>query len=337
MNKVALVTGSSGFIGFHLSMLLLSNNWKVVGIDSMSNYYDINLKKNRLKKLLQNSRFHNYEGLIQNDEILEDIFTNHKPDIIIHLAAQAGVRYSIDFPSTYVDSNLIGTFKILELSRKYKPKHLLIASTSSVYSGNIEMPLDENKKTSTPVSFYAATKKSNEVMAHSYSHLFKIPTTIFRFFTVYGPWGRPDMALFKFTKNILLDRPIDVYNNGNMKRDFTYVKDLVEAIKLLITAIPLEHHKRNHVFKNDSISTLAPYRIVNIGNSKPVNLLDYIEELEKVLGKKSKKNFLGMQDGDVKETHSNASLLRELIGFSPQTTIKEGIVEFVKWYKSYYK
>ena len=315
---------------------MLSCDWKVVGLDSMSDYYDVNLKKDRLEKLNENSDFNNYEGLVQNSTLLDDIFSKYNPSVVIHLAAQAGVRQSIDQPFSYVESNLIGTFQILEMARKYNPKHLLIASSSSVYGSNKNMPLDENQRTSTPMSFYAATKKSNEIMAHSYSHLFNIPTTIFRFFTVYGPWGRPDMAYFKFTKNILLDKPIDVYNNGNMIRDFTYISDLVRSIYLLIPKMPNIVKKRKESIKNDSISDVAPFRVVNIGNSQPVNLLDYINELERALGKNAKKNFLGMQDGDIHKTHSNIDLLEALTGFSPKTTLHEGISKFVKWYKSYY-
>lgn len=330
------MTGSSGFIGFHLSNFLLSSNWEVVGLDSMNDYYDVNLKKARLKILQKNHHFHNYTGLVQDEKLLGEIFSKYKPSYVIHLAAQAGVRYSIDNPHSYVDTNLIGTFKILEMARKYNPKHLLIASTSSVYGSNKDFPLDENQKTSSPMSLYAATKLSNEVMAHSYSHLFKIPTTIFRFFTVYGPWGRPDMALFKFTKNILSNIPIDIYNNGNMIRDFTYVDDLVKAIYLLISRKPEQVNNRNNMLKNDNLSQVAPFRIVNIGNSNPVNLLDFIKELENILGKDSKKNFLGMQDGDIQTTHSNIKLLKALTGFEPKTNINEGISHFVKWYKFYY-
>ncbi|MDB9872198.1 GDP-mannose 4,6-dehydratase [Alphaproteobacteria bacterium] len=336
IHKIALVTGSAGFVGFHLTNFLLSFGWKVIGLDAMTDYYDVNLKKDRLKLLYKNSNFFSYKGLVQDQKLLDEIYLKHEPNIIIHLAAQAGVRYSIENPTSYVESNLIGTFQILEMARKYQPDHFLMASTSSVYGGNEDMPLHENQKCDTQMSFYAATKKSNEVMAHSYSHLFNIPTTIFRFFTVYGPWGRPDMALFKFTKNILSDKPIDVYNKGNMRRDFTYILDLVEAIYLLTSVIPLKVKERKDVIKNDSISNVAPFRIVNIGSSQPINLLDYIKELEKVLGKESKKNFLGMQDGDIKETHSNVDLLESLTGFRPKINVPEGIAEFVRWYKSYY-
>ena len=302
----------------------------------MTDYYDVNLKKARQKLLNKNKNYYNYVGFIQDQTLLEKIFSIHKPNIIIHLAAQAGVRYSIDNPISYVEANLIGTFQILEMARKYRPDHLLIASTSSVYGSNNNLSFNENEKSDTPMSFYAATKKSNEVMAHSYSHLFNIPTTMFRFFTVYGPWGRPDMALFEFTKNILSGKPINVFNNGNMRRDFTYVLDLVKAIHLLTLKTPLKVEKRINIIENDSISNVAPYRIVNIGSSKPTNLLDYIKELETVLGKTSKKKFLGMQDGDIKETHSNIDLLVSLTGFRPSTPLREGIIEFVRWYKSYY-
>ncbi len=302
----------------------------------MTDHYDVNLKKARQKLLCENSNFYNYDGLIQNRELLNQIYSYHKPNIIIHLAAQAGVRYSIENPISYVESNLIGTFHILELARKYKPDHLLMASTSSVYGSNKDMPLRETQKCDTSMSFYAATKKSNEAMAHSYSHLYAVPITMFRFFTVYGPWGRPDMALFKFTKNILLGKRIDVYNKGNMFRDFTYVDDLVKAIFLLISKIPMKTNERKSTIKNDSISDVAPFRIVNIGNSQPINLLDYIKVLEKILGKEAKKNYLGMQDGDVYKTHSNIDLLKTLTGFEPKTTMHEGISQFVKWYKSFY-
>ena len=302
----------------------------------MTKYYDVNLKKDRHSILEKSPKFTGYESFLKDTKLLNEICENYKPKIIIHLAAQAGVRYSIENPASYVESNLIGTFNILELVRKYKPDHLLMASTSSVYGSNKEMPLHENQKSDTPISFYAATKKSNEVMAHSYSHLYDIPITLFRFFTVYGPWGRPDMALFKFTRNMLLGKSIDIYNKGNMVRDFTYISDLVQAIYLLKNKVPMEINKRSNIIKNDTLSDAAPFRIVNIGNSKPIKLIDFITELEKVLGIIAKKNFLEMQDGDVYKTHSNVSLLRELTGFYPKTNINEGIKKFVKWYKSYY-
>ena len=302
----------------------------------MNNYYEVTLKEARLEKLKKNLNFKFYKGLVQNKELLEDIFFENNPNIVIHLAAQAGVRYSIENPLSYAETNLMGTFQILEMAKKYNPDHLLIASTSSVYGNNPTMPLSETQKTNAPISFYAATKKSNEVMAHSYSHLYSIPTTLFRFFTVYGPWGRPDMAYFKFTRNIFLNKPINVFNKGNMLRDFTYITDIVDAIYLLISKIPLYPTKRNENIKNDSISDFAPFRIVNIGNSEPVNLMSYIAELEKVIGKVAKKNFLEMQDGDVLKTHSNTELLYNLTKFSPKVTLHEGIFNFVEWYKSYY-
>jgi len=336
MKKIAFITGSSGFIGFHLAMFFLSNDWEVVGLDALTDYYDVNLKKARQDILCEDSNFHNYEGLIQDARLLNKIFIKYEPNIVIHLAAQAGVRYSIENPMSYVESNLIGTFQILEIARKYKPDHLLMASTSSVYGSNKDYPLHENQKCDTPISFYAATKLSNEAMAHSYSHLYEIPITMFRFFTVYGPWGRPDMALFKFTKNILLDKPIDVYNSGNMQRDFTYVADLVKAIFLLTSRKPIKINERKEIIQNDNISSVAPFRTVNIGSSNPINLLDFIKELEIVLGKYAKKNFLSMQYGDIEKTYSDTNLLRALTGFEPKTNIHEGISQFVKWYKSFY-
>ena len=291
IKNTVFVTGSAGFVGFHTAKMFLSNNWKVIGLDAMTDYYDVNLKEDRHKILLKNDNFVMYKGFLQDEKLLNKIFLDHKPNIIIHLAAQAGVRYSIENPISYVESNLIGTFHILEIAKKFKPEHLLMASTSSVYGNNNDTPYHENQKTDTQLSFYAATKKSNEVMAHSYSHLYKIPITMFRFFTVYGPWGRPDMALFKFTKNILSDKPIDVYNQGDIFRDFTFINDLVKAIYLLNSKIPLSKYKIKQSIKNDSVSDIAPFRIINIGNSKPVNLLDFIKEIENSLGKKLRKIF----------------------------------------------
>ena len=331
-----MITGSAGFIGFHTCQNFLVNKWKVIGLDAMTNYYDISLKKDRHKILSTHPEFTVYEGFIQDTKLLNEIFFKHKPQVIIHLAAQAGVRYSIENPVSYLESNLIATFHILEMARIFKPNHLLIASTSSVYGSNEKIPFDENQKCDTPISFYAATKKSNEMMAHSYSHLHKIPITMFRFFTVYGPWGRPDMALFKFTKNILLSKPIEIYNKGNMIRDFTYIDDLVRSVFLLTSKIPMEPNVRKDIIDNDSISNVAPFRIVNIGNSTPVKLLCFIKELEEILGIKAKKNFLAMQVGDVYKTHSNIKLLENLTGFKPETSTYEGISKFVKWYKSYY-
>ena len=330
-----LITGTAGFIGFHLANNLLNKGYRIIGYDGITDYYDVNLKKDRHKILKKNKNFVDIENMLENYEALMEICKKYRPTFIIHLAAQAGVRYSINNPRSYVNSNLIGTFNILELLKILNIKHLLLSSTSSVYGENKSMPFTETLKSDEQLSFYAATKKSNEVMAHSYSHIFGIPTTIFRFFTVYGPWGRPDMALFKFTKAILNKEPIKIFNNGNMKRDFTYVSDLVEGISLLVNKIP--KYTNNKTLKNDSISKVAPFRIVNIGNSHPVELIDFINELEKKLGIKAKRNFLGMQQGDIKETWADTSLINNLTGYKPKINITEGIGKFVEWYKSYYK
>ena len=335
-SNTILITGTAGFIGFHVANLMLDNNWKVIGVDGMTEYYDISLKKARHKILQENKNFKSYETMLEDEIALCNIFEENKPSIIIHLAAQAGVRYSIENPKSYMNSNIIGTFNILEMSKIHSIRHLLIASTSSVYGSNKQMPFHENQKTNSQMSFYAATKKSNECMAHSYSHIYNIPTTIFRFFTVYGPWGRPDMALFKFTKAIFDDKEIDVFNFGKMTRDFTYISDIAEAIKLLVSKIPEEKSKRKSNYKFDSISDVAPFRIVNIGNSKPVTLIEYIETLEKEIGKKAKKNLMKLQIGDVPDTSSDITLLKELTGFIPKIHVTEGIKNFIKWYKSYY-
>lgn len=332
--KIALVTGSAGFIGYFLSKSLLKSGWKVIGYDAITDYYDIALKKKRHEMLSEHEFFVKVEERLEDLDSLKAIFKNEKPNVVINLAAQAGVRYSIENPRSYVDLNLIGVFNILECARYYGCDHLLMASTSSVYGANTNMPFNETDKADTQLSFYAATKKANESMAHSYAHLFKIPTTMFRFFTVYGPWGRPDMALFKFTKSILNNTPIDVYNNGEMTRDFTYVEDLVEAIRLLISVPPSNPIIGAEV--NDSLSPVAPWRVVNIGNSKSVSLLDYIKEIENVTGIKAVKNLMTMQPGDVVSTLANTELLKELTGYQPQTDVATGIREFVRWYISYY-
>ncbi|MDA9324139.1 SDR family NAD(P)-dependent oxidoreductase [bacterium] len=333
--KTILVTGSSGFIGFHLCKTLLKAGYRVVGYDAMTDYYDVSLKIDRRDILLKHASFVNIEDKIENLSRLNEISEQYSPNIVVHLAAQAGVRYSIDEPRSYVDANLIGTFNILELSRNYNIEHLLIASTSSVYGANTKMPFKETDQSDHQVSFYAATKRAAEAMSHSYSHLYGIPTTMFRFFTVYGEWGRPDMALFKFTKAIMNNDSIDIYNNGDMKRDFTYVADLVEAINRLILCKP--DHKKTISNEFDSTSPVAPWRIVNIGNSEPVGLMAYIEALENSLGQIAVKNYMPMQAGDVAETFADTRLLYALTNFRPKTSVHEGVQHFVDWYRGYYK
>jgi UDP-glucuronate 4-epimerase len=329
-----LVTGSSGFIGFHLSKLLLEKGNIVYGIDSMNNYYDVNLKKARLKILSNFKKFNFSKINLENNNNLKKIFIKFKPEIVIHLAAQAGVRYSIDKPRVYLKSNIDGTFNIIEASYHVGVKHLIMASSSSVYGANKKIPFKEIDKTETQLSIYAATKKANESMAHSYSNIWKIPITMLRFFTVYGPWGRPDMALFKFTKGIIKNYPIDIYNNGKMFRDFTYIDDIVNGIYLLLKKIP--NKKQERKYKNDSLSAVAPFRTLNIGNSKKILLLDFLSEIEKNLNKKSIRKYMPLQKGDVKETLSNINLIKSLTGYNPKTDYKKGIAEFIKWYKFYY-
>ena len=327
------ITGTAGFIGFHLAKLLLKDSHKVHGYDGMTNYYDVNLKHARHNILLKDSNFFGTEGMLEDEGKLYDIANKFKPDIIIHLAAQAGVRYSLENPRAYINSNIIGTFNVMEIARKLKVKHLLMSSSSSVYGANSKMPFTEIEKADTQLTMYAATKKANESMAHSYSYLWKIPTTMFRFFTVYGPWGRPDMALFKFVSGILNNKPIDIYNNGEMYRDFTYVDDLVHGIKLLINAFPSID---KNITNLDSLSPVAPYRVINIGNSNKIKLLDFIEAIEENLGKKVVRNYLPMQKGDVPATWSDTSLLNNLTDYAPQTNFKDGIDQFIKWYREYY-
>ena len=329
-----IVTGSSGFIGFHVSKKLLGSGNKVHGIDSMNNYYDVKLKKARLAILKKYKNFSFSKVKIENSKDLGRAFKKFKPTIVIHLAAQAGVRYSIEKPRVYMDSNIIGTYNIIEIAKRLNVKHLIMASSSSVYGANKKIPFKELDKTETQMSIYAATKKSNESMAHAYSNIWKIPITMVRFFTVYGPWGRPDMALFKFTRGILNNKKIDVYNNGKMYRDFTYINDVVNGINLLISKVPST--KQLGKYKNDSLSPIAPFRILNIGNTKKVYLLDFIKEIEKVLRKKAKRNYLPLQKGDVKQTLSNTSLLKKITNYNPKTNFKTGIRNFLDWYLEYY-
>ena len=332
--RTALVTGSAGFIGFHLCQRLLRDGFRVIGLDAMTDYYDVALKERRHQILLQSEGFTACEDRLEEQQVLHNLFEKHRPEVVVHLAAQAGVRYSIDNPRSYVQSNLIGTHELLEAGRAFPPAHMLLASTSSVYGANTQMPYAETDKADTQMSFYAATKKANEAMAHSYAHLFDLPITMFRFFTVYGPWGRPDMALYKFTRNILAGEPIDVYNHGEMSRDFTYVSDLVEAIRLLIEAAP---ERSKDIAQTDSLSPVAPWRAVNVGNSEPVKLMDFIAAIEKATGKTAKLNMMDMQAGDVPATWANAQLLKDLTGYQPQTSVAQGVEEFVRWYRDYYQ
>ena len=334
MRKV-FITGTAGFIGFHLAQLLLDEGFRVHGFDGMTDYYDVKLKQRRHQMLLQNSHFSMTEGMLEDDVLIAQVTDDLAPDVIVHLAGQAGVRYSLENPRAYLDSNLVGTFNVMEAARRLKVEHLLMASTSSVYGANEDMPFAETDKADTALTFYAATKKANESMAHSYAHLWDLPTTMFRFFTVYGPYGRPDLALFKFVDAILDGRPIDIYNHGNMHRDFTYVTDLVRGIRLLIDTPPVRPDNRK-VPEGDSLSPVAPYRIVNIGNSDKVRLLDFVEAIEEELGQKAIRNYMPMQMGDVPATWANAELLKTLTGYKPQTDIKDGIREFVAWFRDYY-
>ena len=334
MKSKIFITGSSGFIGFHLSKKFLDNGYKVHGFDSMNNYYDVNLKKSRLEILKSHKNFSFTKGNLENEKILNNSVVKFNPKIIVHLAAQAGVRYSIEKPDIYLKSNIIGTFNILKISQKIKVKHLIIGSSSSVYGANKKFPFQEIDKADNQVSFYAATKKSTEVLAHAYSSLWKLPITMLRFFTVYGPWGRPDMAYFKFTKNILDGKKIDIYNKGKMFRDYTYIDDIIDSIYKLKNKIP----KLNSIkIKKDTLSSVAPFRILNIGNTKKILLLDFINTLEKELKVKIKRNYLPMQNGDVHSTLSDSSLLRRITGYSPKTNYKIGVKKFIKWFLNYYK
>lgn len=335
MNKV-FVTGSCGFIGFHLSKILLEDGFEVFGYDGITDYYDVDLKISRNNILKNYKKYKFVQGMLEDHELLSSSVKKFQPDSIVHLAAQAGVRYSLENPRSYIDTNVIGTFNVMECAREINIDHLLIASTSSVYGANVEMPFSENDKTETPLTIYAASKKANELMTHSYSNLWQIPTTAFRFFTVYGPWGRPDMALFKFTDRIYKNKSIDVYRNGEMYRDFTYVEDLVKSIKYLIHEPPRKLGDRKKLFKNDSLSPVAPFRTVNIGNSNKVKLLDLIEILESCLKMKANKNFMPIQPGDVESTWANSDLLYSLIQYRPDTKIEDGIKSFVSWYQEFY-
>jgi UDP-glucuronate 4-epimerase len=335
--RTVLITGTAGFIGFHLAQLMLKEGFRVVGYDGMTPYYDVALKRHRHQILLQCPGFSCDEGMLEDMPRLQALCERERPDVIIHLAAQAGVRYSLENPRSYVESNLIGAFNVMECARVLGVQHLLMASTSSVYGANTEMPFAENHKTAHPLTLYAATKSANEAMAHSYAHLWTLPTTMFRFFTVYGPWGRPDMALFKFVRAALAGEPIDVYNNGQMARDFTYVADLVRGIRLLVDQPPVRPETPDAIAPGDSLSPVAPFRTVNIGNSTRVPLMDFITEIETALGMEIAKNFMEMQKGDVLETWADCTLLQKLTGYRPETTVREGVQAFVAWYRDYYR
>jgi UDP-glucuronate 4-epimerase len=330
-----LVTGAAGFIGFHVSQRLLAAGHQVVGIDNLNDYYDVNLKHARLNLIKANPGFTFIEMDLADRDAMASLFGQNRFQRVIHLGAQAGVRYSIENPHAYADANLIGHLNILEGCRHHKIEHLLYASSSSVYGLNRKMPFSTEDSVDHPVSLYAATKKANELMSHTYSHLYQLPTTGLRFFTVYGPWGRPDMALFKFTRAMIAGEAIDVYNQGQMKRDFTYIDDIAEAIVRLQDVIP---QKDDHwtVETGSPATSSAPYRVYNIGNSQPVTLMSYIEAIEKALGITANKNLMPMQPGDVLETSADTSALFEAIGFKPQTGVEEGVKKFVNWYRDFY-
>ena len=331
-----LVTGSAGFIGSALSLRLLERGDEVIGIDCLNDYYDVALKEARLERTTAHTGFTELRVSIDDRDVMADIFRTHRPQRVVNLAAQAGVRYSLENPLAYVDTNLLGFANILEGCRHNDVEHLVYASSSSVYGSNTNMPFSVHDNVDHPVSLYAASKKANELMAHTYSHLYRIPTTGLRFFTVYGPWGRPDMAYFKFTQNILAGKPIDVFNNGNHQRDFTYIDDIVEGVVRVLDKLP-EPNPEWSGDAPDSATSTAPYRLYNIGNNNPVELMHYIEVLEDCLGKKAVKNMLPMQPGDVQATYADVSELVKAIDYKPALSVEEGMSRFVDWYMGYYK
>jgi UDP-glucuronate 4-epimerase len=337
MNKTNtwLVTGAAGFIGMHTCLKLLGRGDFVIGLDNLNNYYDVNLKYSRLNRLRTNNSFVFYKVDISDKDIIQDLFNKTKPSHVIHLAAQAGVRYSLTNPQSYIDSNITGFSNILEACRHNSVQHLVYASSSSVYGSNASLPFSEHQNVDHPLSLYAATKKANELMAHTYSHLFKLPTTGLRFFTVYGPWGRPDMALFLFTKSILSGQPINVFNHGEMIRDFTYIDDIVEGV-IRVADKPATPNYLYDFVNPDSATSSAPYRIFNIGNNQPIKLIQYIEALEKSIGLKALRKLMPMQPGDVAATAANTNELKDWINFIPDTSVSIGIENFVTWYRDYY-
>ncbi|MCY2976040.1 MAG: NAD-dependent epimerase [Planctomycetota bacterium] len=333
--KKILVTGAAGFIGFHFAKRLLDAGYEVVGLDNVNDYYDPKLKRDRLSILEPLPNFSMREISLEDRTQMEKLFSDTQFDRVVHLAAQAGVRYSIDNPMAYIDSNIVGTMNILEGCRHQKVPHLVYASSSSVYGSNTSQPFSVHQNVDHPISLYAATKKSNELMAHTYSHLFKLPTTGLRFFTVYGPWGRPDMALYKFTKAIFESKPIDVYNHGKMQRDFTYVDDIVTAMVGVMEHVPLAKPSWDSSHPDPATSS-APYRVYNIGNHQPTELAYFIEVIEKAIGRTAVKNYLPMQMGDVPATYADVADLQADIGFTPDTSIEYGVQKFVDWYRSYH-
>jgi UDP-glucuronate 4-epimerase len=330
-----LITGTAGFIGFHLARRLLAEGHVVIGYDAMTDYYDRRLKEARHAELQRSNRFTAVIDRLENMAALDAAADLAEPDVIIHLAAQAGVRYSIENPRAYVDANLIGSFNVLEVAKRVRPKHTLIASTSSVYGGNEVMPFRETDKADLPLTLYAATKKAMEAMSHSHAHLFDLPTTCFRFFTVYGPWGRPDMALFKFVSAIDAGTPIEIYGEGQMKRDFTYIDDLVEAIVRLVGQPPVKGAPLGDEEVRDTLSPVAPWRVVNIAGGTSVGLMEFVEAIEAAVGKAAIRKMLPMQPGDVRETFADHRLLLALTGFRPSTTVREGVRAFVEWYRTW--
>lgn len=337
MNRRILVTGSAGFIGFHLARILLAEGHAVHGFDGMTDYYDVGLKERRHAILAENPHFSSTIAMLEDQRAVDACIDRFAPDVIVHLAGQAGVRYSLQNPKAYLESNIIGTFHVMEAARRLEVQHLLMASTSSAYGANTDMPFVETEKADTQLTIYAATKKATESMGHAYAHLWNLPITMFRFFTVYGPWGRPDMALYKFVEAIFEGRPIDIYNHGEMHRDFTYVDDLVRAIRLLIDAVPERPISADAIAAGDSLSPVGPFRIVNIGNSDTVKLLDFVDAIEAEIGLPAIRNFMPMQKGDVPATWADASLLQSLTGYRPQTSVRDGIAQFVAWYRDYYR
>lgn len=331
-----LVSGAAGFIGYHTAQALINAGHDVIGFDNLNDYYDVSLKEARLNELSNAPNFTFQKLDLKDRDGMEALFANHRPQRVIHLAAQAGVRYSIENPHAYIDSNVVGMLHILEGCRHHKVEHLVFASSSSVYGANTKMPFEVSDNVDHPVSLYAATKKADELMAHTYAHLYDLPVTGLRFFTVYGPWGRPDMALFKFTQRMLAGEPIDIFNNGKHARDFTYIDDVVEGVIRTSNVVPKGNPDWNAQSPSGAATSRAPYRIYNIGNSEPVELMDMIAALEKALGKTAEKNFLPMQPGDVLATYANVDDLKTDVGFKPQTPIETGIARFVEWYREFY-